>query len=130
MLGIIDHHRLADIQTTNPVYFRNEPVGSTATIIAGMYQEKGIVPTDKMAGLLASAIVADTVMFKSPTCTDRDRRMAERMARIAGVSLEDLGYEIFLPPHPVTTRAAGRKADRFGFSRNSTLPDTSWALAR
>ena len=95
VLGIIDHHRLADIQTTNPVYFRNEPVGSTATIIAGMYQEKGIVPTDKMAGLLASAIVADTVMFKSPTCTDRDRRMAERMARIAGVSLEDLGYDIF-----------------------------------
>ncbi len=95
VLGIIDHHRLADIQTTNPVFFRNEPVGSTATIIAGMYQEKGIVPTNKMAGLIASAIVSDTVMFKSPTCTDRDRRMAECMARIAGISLDELGYEIF-----------------------------------
>lgn len=95
VVEIIDHHRLADIQTANPIYFRNEPVGSTATIIAGMYQEKGIVPTDRMAGLLASAIVSDTVMFKSPTCTDRDRRMAECMARIAGVSLEELGYDIF-----------------------------------
>ena len=95
VVEIIDHHRLADIQTANPIYFRNEPVGSTATIIAGMYQEKGIVPTDRMAGLLASAIVSDTVMFKSPTCTDRDRRMAECMARIAGVSLDELGYDIF-----------------------------------
>lgn len=93
--AIIDHHRLADIQTGSPVYFRNEPVGSTATIIAGMYQERGIVPTEKMAGLMAAAIVADTVMFKSPTCTDRDRRMAETMARIANISLDKLGYDIF-----------------------------------
>ena len=95
VLAIIDHHRLADIETTNPVYFRNEPVGSTATIISGMYQEKGIMPTEKMAGLLAAAIVSDTVMFKSPTCTDRDRRMAEYMARISGVSLDELGKDIF-----------------------------------
>ena len=95
ILEIIDHHRLADIQTGNPIYFRNEPVGSTSTIIAGMYQEKGLMPSDKLAGLIAAAIVSDTVMFKSPTCTDRDRRMAERMARIAGVSLEELGQLIF-----------------------------------
>ena len=95
VLEIIDHHRLADIQTGSPIYFRNEPVGSTCTIIAGMYQEKGLMPSDKLAGLIASAIVSDTVMFKSPTCTERDRRMAERMARIAGVSLEELGQEIF-----------------------------------
>ena len=92
---IIDHHRLADIQTNQPIYFRNETVGSTATIIAGMYQEKGLMPSDKLAGLIAAAIVSDTVMFKSPTCTERDRRMAERMARIAGVSLEELGQLIF-----------------------------------
>ncbi len=95
VLEIIDHHRLADIQTGSPIYFRNEPVGSTCTIIAGMYQERGLMPSDKLAGLIASAIVSDTVMFKSPTCTERDRRMAERMARIAGVSLEELGQAIF-----------------------------------
>ena len=95
ILEIVDHHRLADIQTTNPIYVRNEPVGSTATIIAAMYQEKGLMPSEKLAGLMASAIVSDTVMFKSPTCTERDRRMAERMARIAGLSLEALGRDIF-----------------------------------
>jgi len=95
ILEIIDHHRLADIQTTNPIYVRNEVVGSTSTIIAGMYQEKGLMPSAKLAGLLAPAILSDTVMFKSPTATDRDRRMAERMARIAGVHLDELGQFIF-----------------------------------
>ena len=95
ILEIIDHHRLADIQTTAPIYFRNEPVGSTATIIAEMYQEKGLMPTQSLAGLMAAAILSDTVMFKSPTCTQRDRNMAERLARIAGISLQDLGKEIF-----------------------------------
>ena len=95
ILEIIDHHRLADIQTTNPIYVRNEVVGSTSTIIASMYQERGLMPSVKLAGLLASAILSDTVMFKSPTATDRDRRMADRMARIAGIQLEELGQFIF-----------------------------------
>ncbi len=95
ILEIIDHHRLADIQTTNPIYVRNEPVGSTNTIIASMFQDRGLMPSAKMAGMMAAAIISDTVMFKSPTCTDRDRRTAERMARIANVSLEELGKEIF-----------------------------------
>ncbi|MBR4308924.1 MAG: putative manganese-dependent inorganic diphosphatase [Oscillospiraceae bacterium] len=95
ILEIIDHHRLADIQTGNPIYFRNEPVGSTTTIIAGMYQERGLMPSEKLAGIMAAAIVSDTVMFKSPTCTRRDRNMAERMARIANVSLDELGQQIF-----------------------------------
>ena len=95
ILEIIDHHRLADIQTTNPIYVRNEPVGSTNTIIAGMFQERGLMPSEKMAGMMAAAIVSDTVMFKSPTCTPRDRQMAERMARIANVSLDELGRDIF-----------------------------------
>ena len=92
---IIDHHRLADIQTLQPIHFRNEPVGSTNTIIATMYQESGVVPSPNMAGLMAAAILSDTVMFKSPTCTPRDIAMAERMARIAHVSLEDVGRELF-----------------------------------
>ena len=95
ILEIIDHHRLADIQTTNPIYVRNEPVGSTNTIIAGMYQEQGVLPSEKMAGMMAAAILSDTVMFKSPTCTQRDKNTATRLARIANVSLEELGREIF-----------------------------------
>ena len=95
ILEIIDHHRLADIQTTNPIYVRNEPVGSTNTIIASMFQDRGLMPSEKMAGMMAAAILSDTVMFKSPTCTQRDIRTAERMARIANVSLDELGKEIF-----------------------------------
>ena len=95
ILEIVDHHRLADIETKNPIYVRNEPVGSTTTIVAGMYQEKGLMPTAKMAGLMAAAIVSDTVMFKSPTCTQRDIDVANRMARIANVSLDELGKAIF-----------------------------------
>ena len=95
IVEIIDHHRLADIQTGSPIYVRNEPVGSTNTIIAGMFQERGLMPSAGMAGMMAAAILSDTVMFKSPTCTERDKRMAERMARIANVSLDELGKAIF-----------------------------------
>lgn len=95
ILEIIDHHRLADIQTTNPITVRNEPVGSTNTIIASMFQDRGLMPTEKMAGMMAAAILSDTVMFKSPTCTQKDIRTAERMARIANVSLDELGKAIF-----------------------------------
>ncbi len=95
ILEIIDHHRLTDIQTTNPIYVRNEPLGSTNTIIASMFQDRGLMPSEKMAGMMAAAILSDTVMFKSPTCTPKDVRTAERMARIANVSLEELGREIF-----------------------------------
>ena len=95
ILEIVDHHRLADIETKNPIYVRNEPVGSTSTIVAGMYQEKGLMPSAKMAGLMAAAIVSDTVMFKSPTCTQRDIDVANRMARIAKISLEELGHDMF-----------------------------------
>ncbi len=95
ILEIIDHHRLADIQTTAPIFFRNEPLGSTATIVATMYKEKGVVPEKKIAGILASAIISDTVMFKSPTCTPYDIEIAERMAGIAGVDLNELGDVMF-----------------------------------
>ena len=95
ILEIIDHHRLADIQTSNPIYVRNEPVGSTNTIIASMFQDRGLMPSAALAGMMAAAIISDTVMFKSPTCTQRDIRTAERMARIANVSLAELGKAIF-----------------------------------
>ena len=95
LIGIVDHHRLGDVQTGYPVFMRNEPVGSTNTIIATMFQENGILPGKQLAGLMAAAIVSDTVMFKSPTATPRDRRIAERLARIAGLDLEELGKEVF-----------------------------------
>jgi len=83
------------VQTGNPIYMRNEPVGSTATIIAGMFMERGLMPTMHMAGLITCAIISDTLMFKSPTCTPRDIRMAERMASIAHESIDELGRMIF-----------------------------------
>ena len=95
LVGIIDHHRLGDVQTGYPVFMRNEPVGSSTTIVGTMFQENGIMPGAALAGLMAAAIVSDTVMFKSPTSTPRDRRIAERLARIAGLDLDDLGREVF-----------------------------------
>ena len=97
ILAIIDHHRLADVQTGSPIYVRNEPVGATCTIVASMFQERGIMPGKSLAGLLAAGIVSDTIYFKSPTATPRDRLMAERMAAIANESLEDLERDIFNP---------------------------------
>ena len=95
LVGIIDHHRLGDVETGYPVFMRNEPVGSTNTIVATMFQEHGLMPGEKLAGLMAGAIISDTVMFKSPTTTPRDRRIAERLARIAGIDLEALGRDVF-----------------------------------
>lgn len=95
ILQIIDHHRLADIQTMQPIHMRNEPVGSTTTIVATMYQENGVMPTKEMAGLMVAAILSDTVVFKSPTCTKRDIAMAERMAKIAGLSVDEISKVLF-----------------------------------
>ena len=95
IMAILDHHRLADVQTANPVFMRNEPVGSTTSIVASMYQEVGLMPPTRLAGLMVGAILSDTVLFKSPTCTPRDRRLAERLARIAGIDIDALGKQLF-----------------------------------
>ena len=95
IVGIIDHHRLADVQTGNPVFMRNEPVGSTTSIIAAMYQEHGLMPSPNLAGLMAAAIISDTVMFKSPTCTPHDKALADRLARHAGIDCDELGKDMF-----------------------------------
>ena len=95
IIAIIDHHRLADVQTGNPVFMRNEPVGSTTSIVAAMYQEHGLMPSPALAGLMAAAIISDTVMFKSPTCRQHDRVLAERLARHAGIDCEELGKAMF-----------------------------------
>lgn len=95
ILEIIDHHRVADVFTGQPIYFRNEPVGSTSTIIASIYFENGRRPTKKIAGILAAAIISDTLLMKSPTSTDRDQRMLERLADIAGIDIESFAMDMF-----------------------------------
>jgi manganese-dependent inorganic pyrophosphatase len=95
ILEIIDHHRVAAIQTGKPIYFRNEPVGSTSTIIANMYFENGIRPTKNIAGILCAAIISDTLKFKSPTCTYIDKMTAEKLAEIAGIDIDKFALEMF-----------------------------------
>lgn len=95
ILEIIDHHRLADIQTGNPIYFRNEPVGSTSTIVASMFFENGIRPSKKAAGALCSAIISDTLLFRSPTCTEIDKMIANRLSQIAKIDLDKFAKEMF-----------------------------------
>lgn len=95
ILEIIDHHRLGTIQTMSPVFFRNQPLGCTATIIYQMYQETGVKVEKKIAGLLCSAIVSDTLLFRSPTCTPMDEMAARTLADIAGVDIEKYAMEMF-----------------------------------
>lgn len=95
IMEIIDHHRLGNIETAGPVYFRNQPVGCTATIVYQMYQEHGVEITPQYAGILCSAIISDTLMFRSPTCTAIDISTAEHLAQIAGVNMEELSAAMF-----------------------------------
>ena len=95
VLEIIDHHRLSSIETMGPVFFRNQPVGCTATIVYQMYQEAGIEPDPVNAALLCSAIISDTLMFRSPTCTPLDENTARKLAGLAGVEVENLAQEMF-----------------------------------
>ena len=92
---IIDHHKLAAVSTISPVYFRNQPLGCTATIIYQMYLEAGVEIEPKIAGLLCSAIISDTLLFRSPTCTAVDRAAAEKLAQIAGIQLEEYAGKMF-----------------------------------
>ncbi len=91
IVEIVDHHRLGGIQTSEPIYIHQEPVGCTCTIIANIYWQNDIDIPPSIAGLLLSAILSDTVLFKSPTCTEKDKRTAERLAQIAGVNLREYG---------------------------------------
>ena len=95
ILEIIDHHRIGSLETMSPVYFRNQPLGCTATIIYQMFLEKAVEIPKNMAGLLCSAIISDTLMFRSPTCTPLDKDTALRLAEIAEVDVEQLAEEMF-----------------------------------
>ncbi len=95
ILEIIDHHRVADVQTMSPLYFRGEPLGCTNTIIYKIYQENGIEIPKEIAGLMLGAILSDTLIFKSPTCTPIDEHTAKELAKIAGVDLYEFGMNMF-----------------------------------
>jgi manganese-dependent inorganic pyrophosphatase len=95
IMEIIDHHRLGTLETISPVFFRNQPVGCTATIIHQMYQENRVEVSPDMAGLLCAAIITDTLMFRSPTCTEEDRSAAEALAVIAGIEIRKFAEDLF-----------------------------------
>lgn len=95
IIEIIDHHRLGSLETVSPVYFRNQPLGCTSTIIYQMYQEQRVEIPKEIAGLLLSAIISDTLMFRSPTCTPLDKSVAKRLAEIADVDIEDHAKKMF-----------------------------------
>ena len=95
LLGIIDHHRIADVHTNKPIMFRADPVGCTGTIIAGLYHEAGIAIPREVAGLLLAGLLYDTLILRSPTCTARDEHVATELAEIAGEDIEKYGHEVF-----------------------------------
>ncbi|MQR96291.1 manganese-dependent inorganic pyrophosphatase [Fictibacillus phosphorivorans] len=94
VLEVIDHHRIANFETSDPLYYRAEPVGCTATILNKIYKEKGVQVEKNIAGLMLSAIISDSLLFKSPTCTEEDVAAARELAEIAGVDAEKYGLEM------------------------------------
>jgi len=94
VLAVVDHHRIANFETANPLFYRAEPVGCTSTIIFKMYNEANVEIPQAVAGMMLSAIISDTLLFKSPTCTPEDVQAAEALATIAGVDLQAYGLEM------------------------------------
>ena len=104
ILELIDHHRLGTVETVGPVFFRNQPLGCTATIIFQMYREQGLEIDKTIAGLLCSAIISDTLMFRSPTCTSIDRMAAEKLSEICGVEIEEFAIDMFSAGSDMSSR--------------------------
>ncbi len=105
VLEVIDHHRIANFETSDPLYYRAEPVGCTATILNKIYKEKGVEVTKEMAGLMLSAIISDSLLFKSPTCTDEDVEAANELAEIAGVDAQVYGLEMLKAGANMSTKS-------------------------
>ncbi|SFJ90000.1 manganese-dependent inorganic pyrophosphatase [Halobacillus dabanensis] len=106
VLEVIDHHRIANFETKGPLYYRAEPVGCTATILNKLYKEKGQEVSKPMAGLMLSAIISDSLLFKSPTCTDEDRKAAEELAAIAEVNPEEYGLQMLKAGADISDKTA------------------------
>ncbi|MEQ3466317.1 manganese-dependent inorganic pyrophosphatase [Enterococcus cecorum] len=111
ILAVVDHHRIANFQTANPLYYRAEPVGCTSTIILKLYKENNIEVPKNIAGMMLSAIVSDTLLFKSPTCTQEDVQAAKELAEIAGVDLEGYGLEMLKAGTNLGTKSASELID-------------------
>lgn len=111
ILAVVDHHRIANFQTANPLYYRAEPVGCTSTIILKLYKENSVEVPKNIAGMMLSAIVSDTLLFKSPTCTKEDVQAAKELAEIAGVDLEGYGLEMLKAGTNLGTKSAAELID-------------------
>lgn len=111
ILAVVDHHRIANFQTANPLYYRAEPVGCTSTIILKLYKENNVEVPKNIAGMMLSAIVSDTLLFKSPTCTQEDVQAAKELAEIAGVDLEAYGLEMLKAGTNLGTKSAAELID-------------------
>ena len=140
ILEIIDHHRIGSLETIGPVYFRNVPVGCTATILYQMYKEQGVTPTKQVAGLLLSAILSDTLMFRSPTSTLLDETTAKALAELAGEDIPVYAEQMFEAGADLTGRDAedvfrsdfkafSRGDVKFGVGQSIYMTDNSRAAA-
>src|SRR6266700_1713036 len=127
LLGIIDHHRIADVHTNKPIMFRADPVGCTGTIIAGLYYEAGIAIPREVAGLLLAGLLYDTLILRSPTCTAKDEHVAAELAQIAGEEIEQYGQEIFAA---AAADQNGRSAEALITAdfKEFTVGDTKFAI--
>jgi manganese-dependent inorganic pyrophosphatase len=127
LLGIIDHHRIADVHTNKPIMFRADPVGCTGTIIAGLYHEAGVSIPREVAGLVLAGLLYDTLILRSPTCTAKDERVAAELAQIAGEDIEQYGQEIFAA---AAADLNGRSAEALITAdfKEFTVGDTKFAI--
>ncbi len=94
MTAVVDHHRIANFETSDPLYYRAEPVGCTTTILLKMFRENEVEVSKTVAGLMLSAIISDTLLFQSPTCTEEDKVAAQKLAQIADVDIQSYGMEM------------------------------------
>jgi manganese-dependent inorganic pyrophosphatase len=94
VLELIDHHRLGDFETESPIFILIRPVGCVNTVIYGLYKQNGVKPSREVAGMMLSAIISDTVLFRSPTCTEEDKKAVKELAEIAGVDYEKYGMDM------------------------------------
>ncbi|NLX39354.1 MAG: manganese-dependent inorganic pyrophosphatase [Methanothrix sp.] len=106
ILEVIDHHKIGDITTPNPIFFHNEPVGSTATIVSAMYDQYKVPISREMAGVMISAILSDTVLFKSPTCTAKDKEEVAKLAKITGEDFQEYGIAMLTAKSDISSKTA------------------------
>lgn len=111
VLSVVDHHRISNFETANPLHYRAEPVGCTNTIVAKLFKEKEVEIPKDIAGLMLSAIVSDTLLFKSPTCTDEDVKIAKELAAIAEVDIDSYGLEMLKAGTNLSDKSAAELID-------------------